>query len=136
MNLLNQLFQLLEFNLDFDILFRFSCLIAATTSVLWLISNVYHRLVAQTFGRFGLLVTGAIGVPVHEISHAILAMMFGHKINRIVFFQFKQNEKTLGWVDHSYNRKNILSSIGVVFISLAPILVIPVIMQMSFFFLN
>lgn len=134
MNLLNQLFQLLEFNLDFDILFRFSCLIAATTSVLWLISNVYHRLVAQTFGRFGLLVTGAIGVPVHEISHAILAMMFGHKINRIVFFQFKQNEKTLGWVDHSYNRKNILSSIGVVFISLAPILVIPVIMQMSFFF--
>lgn len=127
-----QLSQLLQFNLDFNILFRFVFLIAAATSVIWLISNVYHRIVAQSFGRFGLLVTGAIGVPVHEISHAVLAIIFGHKINRIVFFQFKQNEKTLGWVEHSYNKRNIYSSIGIVFVSLAPILVVPVILQVSF----
>lgn len=134
MNFFSQLSQLLQFNLDFNILFRFAFLIAAATSVIWLISNVYHRIVAQSFGRFGLLVTGAIGVPLHEVSHAVLAMIFGHKINRIVFFQFKQNEKTLGWVEHTYNKRNIYSSIGVVFISLAPILVIPVILQMSFAF--
>lgn len=133
MSFTDQLLQILEFNLDFAILLRFSCLIAVTTSVLWIISNGYHAFVSRALGRIGLLLTGAIGVPIHEISHAVLAMAFGHKINRIVFFQFKQNEKTLGWVEHTYNKRNILSSIGVAFISLAPILLIPIIMQISFY---
>ncbi len=109
MNFLGQLFQLLQFNLDFEILFRFSYLIAVTISVLWIKSNAYHAFVSRTFGRIGLLVTGVIGVPIHEISHAFLARIFGHRINKIVFFQFKKMREHLVWSNTHITGKTLLA---------------------------
>lgn len=65
-------------------------------------------------------VTAFIGVPVHEISHAIACLIFGHKINEIKLLQFN-GTPTLGYVNHSYSKRNVYHRIGNLFIGLAPI---------------
>jgi hypothetical protein len=65
-------------------------------------------------------VTAFIGVPVHEIAHAIACLVFGHKINKIKLLQFN-GTPTLGYVEHSYSKRNIYHRIGNLFIGLAPL---------------
>ncbi len=66
--------------------------------------------------------TGFIGTPIHELSHAIMCFPFGHKINELKLFQIDPESGVLGYVNHSYNRRNIWAIIGNYFIGVAPII--------------
>ena len=111
--------------MDLYIFSRFLLLVGLCIYGLWACSDCYHRLIQRYTGKTGLLITGLIGVPCHEISHVAMALFFGHKIHKIVFFRYKDTEPTLGWVSHSYNPLNLRSSCGVLFIAMAPIILIP-----------
>ena len=92
----------------------------------WLIALCNRRFYAN-FGRFGRAVcyiTGFIGTPVHELSHAVFCLIFGHKIVEIKLFQINDADGTLGYVNHAHNRKNPFQRIGNFFIGVAPIVVI------------
>lgn len=76
----------------------------------------------KKFGRKAIYITGIIGVPIHELSHLIMAKIFGHKIIEVKFFQVNDSDGKLGYVNHSYNPKNIYHQIGNFFIGIAPII--------------
>mgnify|MGYP001559341970 CR=1 FL=1 len=75
----------------------------------------------KSFGIKAVMLTGVIGVPIHELSHAILAVVFGHKVTAIKLFQKPDENGVMGYVQHTYNPLSIYQQVGNLFIGVAPI---------------
>ena len=72
---------------------------------------------------FGIVrVTGLIGTPVHELSHALMCVLFGHTITKMKLVNADRRSKTLGYVEHTYYKTNLYHQIGNYFIGISPIL--------------
>jgi hypothetical protein len=75
----------------------------------------------NAMGRPGILVTSFIGTPIHEAGHALLCILFRHKITAIKFLDINPQAKTLGYVQHSFDRQSLYQNMGNFFISMGPI---------------
>jgi len=62
-----------------------------------------------------------LGTSIHELGHAIFAILFAHKISEIKLFS-PGSGKSLGHVKHSYTKGNPYQTLGNFFIGLGPIL--------------
>jgi hypothetical protein len=62
-----------------------------------------------------------LGTSIHELGHAIFAIIFAHKISEIKLFT-PGSGKTLGHVKHSYTKGNPYQTLGNFFIGLGPVL--------------
>ena len=72
---------------------------------------------------FGVVrLTGYIGTPVHELSHALMCLLFGHTITKMKVIHTDRRSKTLGYVEHTYYKTNLYHQIGNYFIGVSPIL--------------
>ena len=67
--------------------------------------------------------SGIIGTPVHELSHALMCIIFGHRITKMKIYNFQKSSKVLGYVEHSYRKTNLYNLSGNFFIGIAPIVV-------------
>lgn len=84
------------------------------------ISFVYHRLAGP--GRRLALATGVIGTPVHELAHAVAALLFGMRVDRIDFYRPDPASSQLGSVDFRYNPHSPLHRVGLLVVGLAPLI--------------
>ena len=83
-------------------------------------SRSFYKVVGHT--KTACYATGVIGTPIHEFSHALMCVVFRHKIHRICLFRIG-DDGVLGFVEHSHNPKSIYQTIGNFFIGIAPITV-------------
>lgn len=85
--------------------------------------NIYY--LQQGTGKKGFLITGIIGVPVHELSHYITCRIFLHKVESVELFRPSalKNDGVLGRVVHSREKGNIYKMIGDFFIGTVPVII-------------
>ncbi len=88
------------------------------------VSNAYRRCLIAAAGWTGFCVLGAIGVPFHELSHLITALIFNHNVTDFALFRPLKGRKdgNLGYVNHSYDKNSLYQRAGNFFIGAAPML--------------
>ncbi|NCA93120.1 hypothetical protein EOM82_07790 [bacterium] len=106
---------LLQIALSIGVLIAFGLLI-------WMINKLFYKLTGNA-GNAVKYVTGLIGTPVHELSHALMCLVFLHKIKQIKLFQIDTENGVLGYVNHTYNKKNPYQCLGNLFIGTAPLVI-------------
>lgn len=86
--------------------------------------HLCKRLFVRACGKHAAVIvnySGIIGTPVHELSHAAMCFVFGHKIKKMKLFSIDKRNGTLGYVKHSFNPRNLRHRIGNFFIGIAPV---------------
>ena len=94
---------------------------APTTFFNWIhhCNRIYIRLfritnknvLGKSFWKIPL--TAWIGVPIHELGHAIMCVLFRHKIVATQFFPTDTSQGALGYVQHQYNQKVYINESGI-----------------------
>ena len=88
--------------------------------IVWLCQKLFMNLL----GRGGykiVLAASIIGTPIHELGHAAMCLLCGHKISRLVLWQPPTADGQLGYVQHTYNSKSLPQKLGNLLISTGPI---------------
>ena len=81
-----------------------------------------EHLAYQLMGRrIFLFIFGWLGTMIHELGHAVMCLVFGHRIKEMVLFDPSKAHQHLGYVQHSYNPRNPYHLIGNFFIGIGPI---------------
>ena len=96
--------------------------LAGAVALLHAVERLLAERLQSRFGWRGVLVTGWLGVPVHELSHAAACVLFGHRIERLSLFAPDPRTGRLGSVQHAWNRRNPYHQVGRFFVGIAPLL--------------
>jgi len=78
--------------------------------------------IQRSFGWTGYCILGSIGVTFHELAHLVTAVLFRHKISEVRLFRPSQGrvDGTLGYVNHSWDKRSLYQRAGNFFIGTAP----------------
>jgi len=118
---------LIATSLSSSLWFVFQCfLVLLLPSILFaVVIHVLERLIqlrmAKRFGWKSVLWTGWLGTPIHELSHALMCVVFRHRIEEMALFEPDFESGRLGYVRHSYRPGSWFQEIGNVFIGIAPL---------------
>ena len=88
------------------------------------IEGVYRlifRLLDKRSGRALWRVSSLLGTPAHEAGHALMCLLFAHRIEGVRLLPTRQGN---AMVQHSYNKRNPYAVLGNLFIGLGPVFLI------------
>lgn len=85
-----------------------------------LCSCLFSRLIGGASGHV-FDVTSVIGTPVHELGHALMCLLFCHKITDMKLWAPRSDSGVYGYVEHTYKKRNPWARFGNLFIGLGPI---------------
>lgn len=97
--------------------------------------DTIRTFLAKTFGSW-LLYSTCIGVMIHELSHALLAILTGAKVISVTLFQVESDKKTLGEVSFITRGNCIFRGIQASFASAAPMFIGTVLLLVSFTYIK
>ena len=86
-----------------------------------LFRTLFVRMMGDGAGRGVVMGTSILGTPIHELGHALMCLIFGHRVDEMVLWQPSAPDGRLGYVTHSYNPRNIYHIFGNLFIGIGPI---------------
>ncbi len=114
-------------NVIFDFVFYLGSLILLTLGV-FVACGLSVRLCSQAFAKISgsgsgrvFDLTSIIGTPIHELGHAVMCPIFGHRITGMKLWSPFAENGVYGYVEHSYNRKNPWARLGNLFIGIGPL---------------
>lgn len=91
-----------------------------------LISRQNKRLIVQLSGFYAQIILGGLGVIIHELSHLITALIFGHRIVKVKLLHIPDphnpRDQALGYVNHAWNENSFYQRLGNVLIGIAPVI--------------
>lgn len=91
-----------------------------------LISRRNKQLIVNLWGTKAQIFLGGLGIIIHELSHSLVALLFGHRITKVQLLHFPNpadpGDNSLGSVDHQWNDRSFYQRVGNVFIGVAPII--------------
>ncbi len=91
--------------------------------ILYALASITRMVYARTLGtKAELYITGWLGTPIHEVSHALFCILFNHKIDDMKLLDLRSNNGVIGYVTHSYDTRSWYQQAGNFFIGVAPIL--------------
>jgi len=90
--------------------------------IMYYISEILRKQSVSIFGHDFWVYFTFIGTVIHEIGHAIFAIIFGHRLTDVKLFSPNSVSGTLGSVSHSYDDRNLYHLIGNFFIGIGPII--------------
>lgn len=80
---------------------------------------------AVTYGEASQIYAGGLGVMLHEASHLVMAVLFGHQITDakllVMPWNIEENHGALGYVNHRWNTLSMYQNLGNALIGTAPI---------------
>ena len=86
----------------------------------WVCRRIFVKLLGRDSYHI-LMAASVIGTPVHELGHAMMCPLFGHKIVEMVLWQYGSDDGYLGYVRHSRDTDNPYQWLGDLFVSTGPI---------------
>jgi hypothetical protein len=84
--------------------------------------KLFVSMLGGGFGRGVVIATSIVGTPVHELGHAVMCLLFGHTIIAMSLWQPRSPDGNLGYVTHTYRKRNLYHILGNLFIGIGPIL--------------
>lgn len=95
-------------------------------SMVVVISRANKRSAVLLGGFYAQVIFGGLGVIIHELSHLVVAIIFGHHIQQVRLLRIPNShdphDQSLGFVNHTWNDDSLYQKIGNVFIGIAPVI--------------
>ncbi|MBN2806913.1 MAG: M50 family metallopeptidase [Prolixibacteraceae bacterium] len=110
--------------------------VLAFTLLMTLLSRAIEKTALSLLGtKAYLIIFGWLGTAFHELSHALFALLFGHKIDEIQLFKPDKETGSLGYVSHRYHPRNWYHQLGNFFIGIGPVIVGTALLFLLFYLL-
>lgn len=82
---------------------------------------LFTKMLGNGAGYKVILATSILGTPIHELGHVLMCLLFGHRITAMRLWQPRAKDGTIGFVTHTFNRRNPYHVLGNLFIGVGPI---------------